>query len=159
MYSAFMAFLKLGLRTKTEYERTAYLRAYHNPWGSTIGKIRVASDNLTVLASEAVIGLLLQSRRPRLSQIKRIGLAKLPSDPQYVHITPAGDEFRMSKAALNMMTIQMHNRLKEQNVCAFAVMLAIPWTREKQSWRLQSDREMNMLADFSTEMDVSLGSH
>jgi NAD(P)-dependent dehydrogenase (short-subunit alcohol dehydrogenase family) len=65
----------------------------------------------------------------------------------------------MSKAALNMMTIQMHNRLKEQNVCAFAVMLAILWTGEKQSWRLQSDREMNMLADFSTEMDVSLGSH
>jgi NAD(P)-dependent dehydrogenase (short-subunit alcohol dehydrogenase family) len=53
-----------------------------------------------------------------------------------VHITPAGDEFRMSKAALNMMTIQMHNRLKEQNVCAFAVMLAVLCTREKQSWRL-----------------------
>ncbi|KAF7590221.1 hypothetical protein BBP40_003152 [Aspergillus hancockii] len=86
-----------------------------------IGKIFSTNVFGAMLASEAFIPLLVQSRRPYLIQISSsLGSLGLASDPQSVHSTAAWDEYRMSKAALNMMTIQMHKRLKDQNVRVFA---------------------------------------
>jgi NAD(P)-dependent dehydrogenase (short-subunit alcohol dehydrogenase family) len=86
-----------------------------------IGKIFSTNVFGAMLASDAFIPLLVQSRRPCLIQISSaLGSLELASDLQSVHSTPAWDEYRMSKAALNMMTIQMHKRLKDQNVRVFA---------------------------------------
>lgn len=49
-----------------------------------------------------------------------LGSVGLASDPKSVHSNGAWYEYRMSKAALNMMTIQIHKRLKDQNVRVFA---------------------------------------
>ena len=93
---------------------------------SSIGRERlqkIFSTNVfgAMLVSEAFIPLLLQSRHPRLIQVSSaLGSVSLASDPQSVHGIPPWDEYRMSKAALNMMTIQMHKRLKDQNVRVFA---------------------------------------
>ena len=74
-----------------------------------------------MLVSEAFIPLLLKSQRPCMVQISSaLGSVGLASDPESVHSTEAWYEYRMSKAALNMMTIQMHKRLKDQNVRVFA---------------------------------------
>lgn len=72
-------------------------------------------------ASEAFIPLLLRSRHPRFIQISSaLGSVGLASDPSSEHSIPPWDEYRMSKAALNMMAIQMHKRLNNQNVRVFA---------------------------------------
>ncbi|KAJ6006116.1 hypothetical protein N7451_004060 [Penicillium sp. IBT 35674x] len=84
---------------------------------------RIFSTNVfgAMLVSEAFIPLLLQSRRPCLIQVSSaLGSLGLASDLQSAHSTSAWDEYRMSKAALNMMTIQLHKRLKDQNVRVFA---------------------------------------
>jgi NAD(P)-dependent dehydrogenase (short-subunit alcohol dehydrogenase family) len=74
-----------------------------------------------MLVSEAFIPLLLQSSRPYLLQISSaLGSVGLATDPSSEHSLPPWDEYRMSKAALNMMTIQMNKRLKNQNVRVFA---------------------------------------
>jgi NAD(P)-dependent dehydrogenase (short-subunit alcohol dehydrogenase family) len=49
-----------------------------------------------------------------------LGSLAFASDPQNVTSSETWDDYRMSKAALNMMTIQMHKRLKDQNVRVFA---------------------------------------
>ncbi|KAJ6102850.1 hypothetical protein N7486_005277 [Penicillium sp. IBT 16267x] len=86
-----------------------------------IGKIFSTNVFGAMLVSEAFIPLLLQSRRPYLIQISSaLGSLALASDPQSEHSTPTWDEYRMSKPALNMMTVQMHKRLKDQNVRVFA---------------------------------------
>ncbi|KAJ5802712.1 uncharacterized protein N7503_005162 [Penicillium pulvis] len=86
-----------------------------------IGKIFSTNVFGAMLVSEAFIPLLLQSRRPCLIQISSgLGSLALASDLQSAHSVAAWDEYRMSKAALNMMTIQMHKRLKDQNIRVFA---------------------------------------
>jgi NAD(P)-dependent dehydrogenase (short-subunit alcohol dehydrogenase family) len=86
-----------------------------------IGKIFSTNVFGAMLATEAFIPLLVQSRRPCLIQISSLlGSLALASDPQNVTSSETWDEYRMSKAALNMMTIQMHKRLKDQNVRVFA---------------------------------------
>jgi NAD(P)-dependent dehydrogenase (short-subunit alcohol dehydrogenase family) len=70
-----------------------------------------------LLASEAFILLLFQSRHPRLIQISSaLGSVGLASNPQSIHSIPDWNEYRMSKAALNMMTIQMHKQLRYHDV-------------------------------------------
>ncbi|KAE8384685.1 hypothetical protein ETB97_005595 [Aspergillus alliaceus] len=84
---------------------------------------KIFSTNVfgAMFTSEAFIPLLLRSRRPYLIQISTmLGSLELASDPQSAQSREAWDEYRMSKAALNMMTIQMHKRLKDQNVRVFA---------------------------------------
>lgn len=84
---------------------------------------KIFSTNVfgAMLVSEAFIPLLLRSSRPRLIQISSaLGSVGLASDPSSEHSIPPWDEYRMSKAALNKMTIQMHKRLKNQNVRVFA---------------------------------------
>lgn len=86
-----------------------------------IGKIFSTNVFGAMLVSEAFVPLLLQSSRPYLIQISSgLGSLALASDPQSVHSIAPWDEYRMSKAALNMMTIQMHKRLKDQNIGVFA---------------------------------------
>lgn len=84
---------------------------------------KIFSTNVfgAMLASEAFIPLLVRSSCACLIQISSaLGSLELASDPQNLHSTESWDEYRMSKAALNMMTIQMHKRLKSQNVRVFA---------------------------------------
>ncbi|KAJ5635926.1 uncharacterized protein N7484_009239 [Penicillium longicatenatum] len=85
-----------------------------------LGKIFSTNVFGAMLASEAFIPLLLQSRHPCLIQISSaLGSLALASDPNSEHSIPVWDEYRMSKAALNMMTVQMHKRL-EGKVRVFA---------------------------------------
>lgn len=84
---------------------------------------KIFSTNVlgAMLASETFIPLLVRSRHPRLIQISSaLGSLQLASDLQNVKSTEWWDEYRMSKAALNMMTIQMHKRLKDRNIRVFA---------------------------------------
>ncbi|KAI9739860.1 MAG: hypothetical protein M1818_004916 [Claussenomyces sp. TS43310] len=86
-----------------------------------IGKIFSTNVFGAMLATDAFIPLLLRSRRPGLIQISSVlGSLAFASDPQNAISSEAWDEYRMSKAALNMMTIQLHKRLKDQNVRVFA---------------------------------------
>lgn len=86
-----------------------------------IGKIFSTNVFGAMLATEAFIPLLLKSNRPYLIQISSaLGSLALASDPMNMKSSETWDEYRMSKAALNMMTIQMHKRLKSQNVRVFA---------------------------------------
>ncbi|CAL5868376.1 uncharacterized protein PFLUO_LOCUS2601 [Penicillium psychrofluorescens] len=75
-----------------------------------------------MLVSEAFVPLLLKSGQPYLIQISSglgsLGMAADPTNPFYNSLW---DEYRMSKAALNMMTLQMHKRLSTQNIRVFAV--------------------------------------
>jgi NAD(P)-dependent dehydrogenase (short-subunit alcohol dehydrogenase family) len=74
-----------------------------------------------MLATEAFIPLLLKSTFPCLIQISSaLGSQVLASDTNNAKSFETWDEYRMSKAALNMMTIQMHKRLKNRNVRVFA---------------------------------------
>lgn len=74
-----------------------------------------------LLVSEAFIPLLLQSARPYLVQVSSaLGSAGLASDPNDTWYATAWYEYRMTKAALNMATIQFHKRLSAQNVRVFA---------------------------------------
>ncbi|KAJ5612954.1 hypothetical protein N7510_006148 [Penicillium lagena] len=75
-----------------------------------------------MLVSEAFVPLLLKSGRPYLIQISSgLGSLGMAADPKYPIYQSAWDEYRMSKAALNMMTLQMHKRLSAQNIRVFAV--------------------------------------
>ncbi|KAJ5297652.1 hypothetical protein PENANT_c005G02222 [Penicillium antarcticum] len=86
-----------------------------------IGKIFSTNVFGAMLATEAFIPLLLKSKQPYLIQISSaLGSLALASDPKNVKSAETWDEYRMSKAALNMMTIQMHKRLKDQTVRVFA---------------------------------------
>ncbi|KAF7713430.1 Uncharacterized protein PECH_001287 [Penicillium ucsense] len=74
-----------------------------------------------MMVTEAFIPLLLQSKQPRLVQISSgLGSLGLASDLSSPYAASPWDEYRMSKAALNMMTIQMHKRLMGKNVRVFA---------------------------------------
>lgn len=74
-----------------------------------------------MLVTEAFTPLLLQSNRPCLIQVSS-GLSSfgLASDPLHPAFNVPFTEYRMSKAALNMMTIQMNKQLAPQNVRVFA---------------------------------------
>ncbi|KAJ6089703.1 hypothetical protein N7467_004919 [Penicillium canescens] len=86
-----------------------------------IGKIFSTNVFGAMLATEAFIPLLLKSTHPCLIQISSaLGSLVLASDANNAKSSETWDEYRMSKAALNMMTIQMHKRLKNQNVRVFA---------------------------------------
>ena len=83
----------------------------------------IFSTNVTgaMLVSEAFVPLLLKSARPYLIQISSgLGSLALAADPQSGYYPVPWDEYRMSKAALNMLTIQMHKRLQGQNVRVYA---------------------------------------
>lgn len=84
---------------------------------------KIFSTNVfgAMLATEAFVPLLVRSRRPCLIQISSaLGSLGLASDPKNEKSSETWDEYRMSKAALNMMTIQLHKRLQGQNVRVFA---------------------------------------
>lgn len=69
---------------------------------------------------EAFIPLLIRSRRPYQVQISSAsGSLALAYDTTNMKSSEAWDEYRMSKAALNMMTIQLHKRSKDQNMRVF----------------------------------------
>ena len=73
------------------------------------------------LFSEAFAPLLLKSSNPYLIQISSglgsLGWATNPAQNEY---SAPWDEYRMSKAALNMGVTQQHKRYKDQNVKVFA---------------------------------------
>ncbi|CAI7606517.1 unnamed protein product [Penicillium manginii] len=73
------------------------------------------------LTSQSFLPLLLKSENPCLIQVSSglgsLGLAANPSDPHY---NAPWEGYRMSKAALNMATLQQHKQLHSQNVRVFA---------------------------------------
>jgi NAD(P)-dependent dehydrogenase (short-subunit alcohol dehydrogenase family) len=74
-----------------------------------------------MLVTEAFIPLLFNSSRPYLIQVSSgLGSIGLATDPNSGYYRSAWDEYRMSKVALNMMTIQMHKRLQSRGVRVFA---------------------------------------
>ncbi|KAJ5291276.1 hypothetical protein N7478_000527 [Penicillium angulare] len=84
---------------------------------------KIFATNVTgaFTASEGFVGLLLKSERPYLIQISSgLGSMGLATDQESIWYKWASDEYRMSKAALNMATIQQHKRLESQNVRVFA---------------------------------------
>ncbi|KAJ5247219.1 hypothetical protein N7468_002202 [Penicillium chermesinum] len=73
------------------------------------------------LFAEAFTPLLLKSSKPYLIQVSSsLGSLAWSSDPNNPYYHSAWDEYRMSKAALNLGTIQQHKRLHSQNVKVFA---------------------------------------
>lgn len=95
---------------------------------SSTGREKIAkifSTNVfgAMLATEAFIPLLVAdpSRRPYIIQVSSgLGSLELATDAESVIGRERWDEYRMSKTALNMMTIQLHKRVKDQNVRVFA---------------------------------------
>ncbi|KAJ5748789.1 uncharacterized protein N7511_010485 [Penicillium nucicola] len=83
---------------------------------------KIFSTNVigAMLVTEAFLPLLLKSAKPYMIQVSS-GLGSLTeaTDPSCPHYAAPWDEYRMSKAALNMMTVQMHKRLQGQ-VSVFA---------------------------------------
>jgi NAD(P)-dependent dehydrogenase (short-subunit alcohol dehydrogenase family) len=74
-----------------------------------------------MLVSKAFIPLLLKSERPYLIQVsKGLGSVSQATNPRNPTYPAPWNEYRMSKAALNMMTIQMHKRLQSRGVRVFA---------------------------------------
>ncbi|KAJ5130325.1 uncharacterized protein N7515_006364 [Penicillium bovifimosum] len=68
-----------------------------------------------MLVTEAFIPLLLKSEKPYMIQVSSgLGSLALANDPSNISYAVSYDEYRMSKAALDMMTIQMHKRLQGQ---------------------------------------------
>ncbi|KAJ5208740.1 hypothetical protein N7449_003119 [Penicillium cf. viridicatum] len=73
------------------------------------------------LVSEAFIPLLLKSENPYLIHVSSgLGSMKLATDPSSEVYAAPWDEYRASKAALNMITVQMHKRLQSRGVRVFA---------------------------------------
>ncbi|OQE01124.1 hypothetical protein PENSOL_c005G05564 [Penicillium solitum] len=73
------------------------------------------------LVSEAFIPLLLKSEKPYLIHVSSgLGSMKLATDPSSQIYAAPWDEYRASKAALNMITVQMHKRLQSRGVRVFA---------------------------------------
>ncbi|KAJ5507510.1 hypothetical protein N7527_009653 [Penicillium freii] len=67
------------------------------------------------LVSEAFIPLLLKSEKPYLIHVSSgLGSMKLATDPSSPVYAVPWDEYRASKAALNMITVQMHKRLQSR---------------------------------------------
>ncbi|KAJ5171872.1 hypothetical protein N7492_004465 [Penicillium capsulatum] len=84
---------------------------------------RIFSTNVfgAMLVTEAFIPLLLNSARPYMIQISsETGSLAAASDPQNEWYALPFEEYRMSKAALDMMAIQWHKRLHAQNVRVYA---------------------------------------
>lgn len=84
---------------------------------------RIFSTNVfgAMLVSEAFIPLLLKSARPYLVQVSsELGSVASAVDPQNAHYAAPWDEYRMSKAALNMMTIQLQKRLQGTGARVYA---------------------------------------
>ncbi|KAJ5414094.1 hypothetical protein N7509_000721 [Penicillium cosmopolitanum] len=73
------------------------------------------------LTSQSFVPLLLKSEHPCLIQVSSglgsLGLAANPADPHY---NAPWEGYRMSKASLNMATLQQHKQLHCQNVRVFA---------------------------------------
>jgi NAD(P)-dependent dehydrogenase (short-subunit alcohol dehydrogenase family) len=68
-----------------------------------------------MLVTEAFIPLLLKSEKPYMIQISSsLGSVALAIDSSHIAYAVPYDEYRMSKAALDMMTIQMQKRLQGQ---------------------------------------------
>ncbi|KAJ5774070.1 hypothetical protein N7457_008966 [Penicillium paradoxum] len=84
---------------------------------------QIFSTNVTgaMLVSEAFVPLLLKSEKPYLIQISSyVGSTDLASDPSHTAYGVDWVEYRMSKAALNMLTIQLHKQLQSRGVRVFA---------------------------------------
>ncbi|KAJ6013816.1 hypothetical protein N7540_008407 [Penicillium herquei] len=74
-----------------------------------------------VTSSEAFVSLLLKSSRPCLIQISSgLGSLGLATDPNDIYYDNPSLEYRMSKAALNMATVQQHRRFHSQNIRVYA---------------------------------------
>ncbi|KAG0159240.1 hypothetical protein PDIDSM_6761 [Penicillium digitatum] len=73
------------------------------------------------LVSEAFIPLLLKSESPYLIHVSSgLGSMQRATDPSSEIYAAPWDEYRASKAALNMITAQMHKRLQSRGVRVFA---------------------------------------
>jgi NAD(P)-dependent dehydrogenase (short-subunit alcohol dehydrogenase family) len=78
---------------------------------------KIFSTNVisAMLVMEAFLPLLLKSPKPYIIQVSSgLGSMSQSTDPSCAHYAAGWDEYRMSKAALNMMTVQMHKRLQGQ---------------------------------------------
>ncbi|KAJ5997302.1 hypothetical protein N7522_008962 [Penicillium canescens] len=78
---------------------------------------KIFSTNVigAMLVTEAFLPLLLKSSKPCIIQVSSgLGSLSKATDPGCPHYAAPWDEYRMSKAALNMMTVQMHKRLQGQ---------------------------------------------
>jgi NAD(P)-dependent dehydrogenase (short-subunit alcohol dehydrogenase family) len=73
------------------------------------------------LVLEAFVPLLLKSEKPYLIQASSaLGSVSLATDPSSGAYATALDEYRASKAALNMITVQIHKRLHSRGLRVFA---------------------------------------
>lgn len=88
------------------------------------GKLRAIFETNVfgaMLLAEAFVPLLLKSSKPYLIQVSSLvgslGLATDPKDPFYA---TEWDEYRMSKSALNMLTVQLHKKLQDRNIKVFS---------------------------------------
>ena len=107
-----------------------------------------------MLVSEAFVPLLLKSQRPYLIQVSSgLGSLALASDPDSPYYASPWDEYRMSKAALNMLTIQQHKRLQGQNVRVFAFCPGLVRSR----LRGESEEEMSAWGNAGDPMIPAKG--
>lgn len=84
---------------------------------------RIFATNVTgaYLTSEEFVPLLLKAERPYLIQVSSgLGSFGLATDPNNPFYSVPYEAYRMSKAALDMATVQQHKRLQSQNVRVFA---------------------------------------
>ncbi|OQE46791.1 hypothetical protein PENCOP_c001G03692 [Penicillium coprophilum] len=104
------------------------------------------------LVSEAFTPLLLKSERPYLIQVSSgLGSMSLANDPTCEHYTVPYDDYRASKAALNMMTVQLHKQLQGRGVRVFAFCPGLQQTKEPESVPMDLPSSLTLLEAFNAE--------
>lgn len=74
-----------------------------------------------MLVAEAFVPLLLKSNKPYLIQVTSgLGSFALATNTDSPYYPAPWDEYRMSKAALNMATVQLSKRMQDKNILIFA---------------------------------------
>ena len=91
----------------------------------------------SVSVTEAFVPLLRKSSAPRLIFVSSsVGSISQAADPKSPYFRPAGNEYRASKAALNMYVVQYHNKL---SVVLIWIALTVPLigkpSRVEAAWR------------------------
>ena len=74
----------------------------------------------SISVTEAFLPLLRKSSAPRLIFVSSsVGSISQAADPNSPYFRPAGNEYRASKAALNMYIVQYHNKLSSEGIKVF----------------------------------------
>ncbi|KAJ5724582.1 hypothetical protein N7493_006310 [Penicillium malachiteum] len=99
----------------------AGITAYAETGSKKMSTIFATNVTGAVTSSEAFVSLLLKSARPYLIQISSgLGSFGLATDPEDQFYNSPSHVYRMSKAALNMATVQQHKRFHSQNIRVYA---------------------------------------